>query len=123
MTRKIASHNKSTNRYRHLVRVPQGQSRLMCLPYPKFDLCRGGLTAPALAKRRGRKFATGRNDVVQILSPLSFLGYALMRRSMSVMEPIANLYIDLPWVIPVKAAKSLTVIEFHAAIRHVESIH
>jgi hypothetical protein len=43
--------------------------------------------------------------------------------SMSVMESIANLDIDLPWVIPVKATKGLTVIEFYAAIRHVEGIH
>ena len=42
---------------------------------------------------------------------------------MLVMEPVTNLDIDLPWVIPVETTKGLTVIEFHAAIRHVEGIH
>jgi hypothetical protein len=42
---------------------------------------------------------------------------------MSIMEPVSNLDIDLPWIIPVETTKGLTVIEFHATVRHVESIH
>ena len=38
------------------------------------------------------------------------------------MEPIANLDINLPWIIPVETTKGLAVIEFDAAVRHVERI-
>ena len=46
-----------------------------------------------------------------------------MSGSVSVMKSIANLDIDLAWIIPVEAAEGLAVVQFHAAIRHVEGIH
>ncbi len=41
----------------------------------------------------------------------------------SVVETVVNLYIDLPWFVPVKSAERQTVIELHAAVRHVQRGH
>ena len=50
----------------------------------------------------------------------SWLGISLP--AASVVEAIAKLHINLPWVVPVKSAKRQAVIQLHAAVGDVQSI-
>ena len=43
-------------------------------------------------------------------------------QSVLITEPVANLHVNLPRVVPVKAAKGLAVVQFHATVRYVQGI-
>src|SRR5882757_5732224 len=40
-----------------------------------------------------------------------------------VVEPISQLHVDFPWIVPVETAESLAVVEIHAPVGHVQRIY
>src|ERR1700730_12762260 len=58
-----------------------------------------------------------------ISSRCKLLSLVSLCRHSSVMESIAELDVNLPWVVPLETTETLAVIEIHEAVAYIQSIH
>src|ERR1700730_8845364 len=57
-----------------------------------------------------------------ISSRCKLLSLVSLCRHSSVMESIAELDVNLPWVVPVEATESLAVVEIHTTVGYIQSV-